>query len=114
MSGLKMSASALTVRFGPFGIALLFLLLAGLRSTEGQHLPIKTYTTEDGLAHNQVNRIVRDSRGYIWFCTAEGLSRFDGYRFTNYTTDQGLPHRSIRDLLETRSGVYWVATEDGL
>src|SRR5437867_215144 len=109
-----MSASALTVRFGSFGIALLFLLLAGLPSTEGQHLPIKTYTTTDGLAENQVNQIVRDSRGYMWFCTAEGLSRFDGYRFTNYTTDQGLPHRIVWDLLETRGGTYWVATGDGL
>ncbi len=80
---------------------------------QAQQLPIKTYTTADGLAQNQVNQIVRDSRGYMWFCTAEGLSRFDGYRFTNYTTDQGL-HGGVRDLLETRSGVYWVATGDGL
>jgi hypothetical protein len=32
-----------------------------------------------------------DSRGFLWFCTNEGLSRFDGYGFTNYSTDQGLP-----------------------
>ena len=24
----------------------------------------------DGLAHDQVNRVVRDSRGFLWFCTA--------------------------------------------
>lgn len=79
-----------------------------------QQLPIKTYTTADGLAQNLVLKIVRDSRGYLWFCTAEGLSRFDGYSFTNYTIEHGLPHRSVRDLLETHSGVYWVATGDGL
>ena len=40
--------------------------------------PFKIYTTEEGLAHDNINRIVRDSRGFLWFCTAEGLSRFDG------------------------------------
>jgi ligand-binding sensor domain-containing protein/signal transduction histidine kinase len=90
------------------------LLLAASWTALAEQLPIKTYTTADGLAQNLVNRIVRDSRGYLWFCTAEGLSRFDGYRFTNYTTDQGLPHRSVRDLLETRAGAYWVATGAGL
>lgn len=79
-----------------------------------ERLPIKTYTTADGLAHNDINRIVRDSRGFLWFCTADGLSRFDGYTFTNYGTDQGLPHPRVNDLLETRRGEYWVATDGGL
>ena len=93
---------------------LLLLLLGWSGSLRAEQLPIRTYTAADGLAQNLVLRIVRDSRGYLWFCTAEGLSRFDGYTFTNYTTDHGLPHRSVRDLLETRRGVYWIATGDGL
>src|ERR1041384_199009 len=79
-----------------------------------EQLPIKTYTTADGLAHNAVNRIVADSRGFLWFCTQEGLSRFDGYGFTNYGIDEGLPSGLVSDLLETREGEYWVATADGL
>src|SRR5512143_4308285 len=51
-------------------------------SSQAERLPIKTYTTADGLAQNAVNQIVRDSRGFLWFCTNEGLSRFDGYTFT--------------------------------
>jgi signal transduction histidine kinase/ligand-binding sensor domain-containing protein len=66
------------------------------------------------LAHNEINRIVRDSRGFLWFCTAGGLSRFDGYSFTNFGADQGLGHANVSDLLETRNGEYWVATNDGL
>jgi ligand-binding sensor domain-containing protein/two-component sensor histidine kinase len=90
-----------------------FLLLApGLARAE--QLPIKTYTTADGLANDSINQIVRDSRGFLWFCTADGLSRFDGYEFTNYTTDQGLPHRWVSDLLETRDGSYWIATGGGV
>src|SRR5689334_16514231 len=84
------------------------------RRVEAERLPIKTYTTADGLAHNVINKIVRDSRGFLWFCTEEGLSRFDGYTFTNYGTEQGLPHSNINDILETRAGDYWVATNGGL
>ena len=69
-----------------------------------ERLPLKVYTTADGLPHNLINRIVRDSRGFVWFCTAEGLSRFDGYTFTNYTTDHGLPHGNVTDFLETKKG----------
>ncbi len=79
-----------------------------------ERLPIRAYTTADGLAHNTVNRIVRDSRGFLWFATDDGLSRFDGYTFTNYSVEHGLPHRRVMDLLETRNGELWVATFGGL
>ena len=93
---------------------LLLALLAVSSLTRAERLPIKTYTTVDGLAHNNINKIVRDSRGFLWFCMGDGLSRFDGYTFTTYGTDQGLPHREVTDFLETRGGEYWVATKGGL
>src|SRR2546425_9152250 len=92
--------------------ALVVLLLPWLAKPE--RLPLKSYTVADGLAHNVINKIVRDSRGFLWFCTEEGLSRFDGYNFTNYGTNEGLPHPAVNDLLETRVGEYWVATGGGL
>ncbi len=78
-----------------------------------ERLPITRYTIADGLPHDRIYRIVRDSRGFLWFCTADGLSRFDGDEFKNYTRADGLPHSLINDLLETRAGVYWVATNGG-
>jgi ligand-binding sensor domain-containing protein/signal transduction histidine kinase len=95
-------------------IAQLTFLLLGIGMAQAERLPVKTYTIADGLARDNINRIVRDSRGFLWFCTGEGLSRFDGYKFTNYGVDQGLPSRNIYDLLETRSGEYWIATASGI
>ena len=89
------------------------VLLAAL-NVKPERLPLKSYTTSDGLAHNIINKIVKDSRGFLWFCTFEGLSRFDGYAFTNYGVDDGLPSPVVNDLLETREGEYWVATDGGL
>jgi signal transduction histidine kinase/ligand-binding sensor domain-containing protein len=80
----------------------------------GQRLPVKNYTTADGLANDFVGEIVRDSRGFLWFCTGEGLSRFDGYEFKNYTQAHGLSHRSVNDLLELENEIYLVATGDGI
>src|SRR5262245_45014313 len=95
-------------------ITLAFWLVGGANFVAAQQLPLKSYTTADGLAHNGVNRIVKDSRGFLWFCTEEGLSRFDGYSFTNYGVEQGLPHRTVTDFLETRAGEFWLATHGGL
>jgi ligand-binding sensor domain-containing protein/signal transduction histidine kinase len=79
-----------------------------------EHLPVKLYTTADGLARNRVQNIMSDSRGFIWISTAEGLSLFDGYRFVNYGTRNGLASPGINDVLEARDGTYWVATDEGL
>ena len=74
---------------------------------------MRIYTTADGLAGNIVDRIVTDSHGFLWFCTREGISRFDGYQFQNFGIAQGLP-AGANDLLETADGNYWIATSDGL
>jgi PAS domain S-box-containing protein len=98
-----------------FRLAASLLLLAVATDAAAQRLPVKAYTIESGLAHNRVKRIVQDSRGFLWFCTAAGLSRFDGYQFTNYGIDQGLTALSLNDFLETADGVYWIATNsDGI
>jgi signal transduction histidine kinase/ligand-binding sensor domain-containing protein/DNA-binding response OmpR family regulator len=34
-----------------------------------------------GLSHNQVNCIIKDKNGFLWFGTVSGLNRFDGYSF---------------------------------
>ncbi|HEY6047021.1 MAG TPA: two-component regulator propeller domain-containing protein, partial [Pyrinomonadaceae bacterium] len=97
-----------------FGVCLIVLTLSACLTTRAERLPLRAYTVADGLPNNIINRIVRDSRGFLWFCTTEGLSRFDGYSFTNYGVDQGLPHAIVNDFLETRKGELWIATNAGL
>src|SRR5690349_14495129 len=62
-----------------YALSICVLLLIAGTTVRTERLPIRIYATADGLAHNEVNRIVKDARGFLWFCTAEGLSRFDGY-----------------------------------
>src|SRR5262245_34236698 len=93
---------------------LVLLLVSSSLTLRAERLPLKSYTTADGLPHDQVNRIVPGSGGFLWFCTQGGLSRFDGYTFTNFGTAQGLPEGGVNELWETRAAEYLVATEGGL
>ncbi len=79
-----------------------------------ERLPIRAFGLEDGLPSTRVACIVPDRRGFLWFCTSEGLARFDGSRFKVYSTADGLPHRSVTAFLESRDGTYWVGTAEGL
>ena len=90
------------------------ILAALCAAAAAETLPIRAYTIADGLAADSVYRVLADSRGFLWFGTDEGLSRFDGYRFVNYGPAQGLPHRFVEGIIETRAGDLWIATPRGL
>lgn len=78
-----------------------------------QQLSIRRYNISDGLAHGTVTSIYQDAKGYLWFSTFEGLSRFDGYRFANYDTRDGLGHPITNHVTEDLQGRLWVATNGG-
>lgn len=67
------------------------LVAAGFATVSAERLPVRAYSSSDGLGHDRVLCVVQDSHGLLWFCTADGLSRFDGRRFVNYGEAQGLP-----------------------
>src|SRR5215471_2295565 len=82
-------------------------------TASAQRLSIRQYDVSDGLAHSHVSAMHQDAKGYLWLATWEGLSRFDGYRFTNYTQADGLGDPIINDIVEDRQGRLWVATNGG-
>ena len=84
---------------------LLLLLTNGLlQSGFAQQHIFKNYTVNDGLISNSVRRIYQDSKGFLWIATWEGLSKYDGHRFTNFSTANGLSHSLVNDLYEITDG----------
>ena len=92
----------------------LILAIATGHLLRPQQPMFRVFSTQDGLVRNWVTKIHRDSKGYLWFCTVEGISLFDGYRFANFSTRDGLPSRLVADMIETQRGDYWFATGAGL
>ena len=92
---------------------LLFLFIALAGNCFAQQLIFKNYGMNDGLVHNAVRKIFQDSKGFLWFGTWEGLSKYDGYRFTNYTGVNGFNNDLTNDILENKDGSLYVAGNDG-
>ena len=57
--------------------------------------------------------VVTDDDGFVWICTTNGLSRFDGAEFTTYGLESGVPDPVVNHFLHARSGSRWVATNGG-
>ncbi len=53
----------------------------------------------NGLSHNQVNCIYKDSEGFIWFGTASGLNRYDGYAFKVFKHDADNKNSLLDDFI---------------
>ena len=94
-------------------VSLLGFVLTVLVATDAEQLPLKSFRTTDGLLSDSVNCIMQDSRGFVWFGSSFGLSRFDGHRFTHYSEREGLSYPNVNGLIETRGGSYWVCTNGG-
>lgn len=73
---------------------------------------------QSGPSHNSVLAITQDREGFLWFGTADGLNRYDGYEFVVYRHDPrdstSLSHNTVTALLEDTEGRFWVGTENGL
>lgn len=59
---------------------LALLIAAGLRA-QNNEFQFSRLDIAGGLSHNQVNSILKDNKGFMWFGTPSGLNKYDGYKF---------------------------------
>lgn len=83
----------------------LFLNLATCLQAQFPHL--KHFTAAAGLPSNTINDMLQDDDGFMWFATDEGVSRFDGHRFTNYRKADGLADDDVIRLGKDHEGRIW-------
>lgn len=103
-----------------------FLLVSFSLFSQSNHYNFSKLDTYTGLSHNQVNAILKDPDGFLWFGTMSGLDRFDGYSFkifrnnpndssslfdNNILSLYGLPDGKMWVVTRARSGVYDAHTE---
>lgn len=74
---------------------------------------IKHFTQESGVLSNTVYSGFSDSKGYMWFSTDQGVTRYDGYEFVNYTIDEGLTDNEVFKMFEDSKKRIWFLTYNG-
>jgi signal transduction histidine kinase/ligand-binding sensor domain-containing protein/DNA-binding response OmpR family regulator len=85
--------------------------------SHSQVINFKHININDGLSQNAVFDIIKDSKGFMWFGTKDGLNKYDGYNFVIYQHNPfdstTLSSNYITCLFEDSRGLIWVGTNDG-
>jgi signal transduction histidine kinase len=88
---------------------LIIVLLASMKNSVAQHRMLHHYDVKDGLTSNHIYEAIQDQKGFIWFATDNGVSRFDGIEFKNFTSKDGLPDNDIANITEDATGRIWLS-----
>ena len=76
------------------------------------------YTPIQGLSNGGTRCILKDTWGFIWIGTADGLNQFDGHNFKIFRHNRydslSLPGNFINSIAEDSSGWLWIGTNDGI
>jgi ligand-binding sensor domain-containing protein len=79
---------------------------------QGKSLPagqagFQNFTTEDGLPNNDINTIMEDKTGKLWFGTRGDLCVYDGKTFTVLRNKKGEAFYNVWGITEDRKGNIW-------
>jgi ligand-binding sensor domain-containing protein len=93
------------------------LLLSSLGFSQQKADIFKNFTAKDGLSQHDINCIVQDNEGFLWFGTNDGLNKYDGYNFNVFKPinedDSSISGRIVQDIQKDTYGNLWIATLDG-
>ncbi|GHN01188.1 hypothetical protein WSM22_26770 [Cytophagales bacterium WSM2-2] len=91
------------------------LLLAVLFSfsAAAQSLFFKDYYLLKKNEQVNVNKILQDKTGFIWFATDKGLFKFDGHTYRRFLSLDNLPDENVTALAEDSVGRVWVGFKSG-
>ena len=96
-------------------LALLYVLALPFKAEPMCHF--RHYSTDDGLPQYTIMDIIQDKKGYLWFATWDGLSKFDGYNFKNYksqpTDKYYIASNRIQRLYHDKYGRIWFQSYEG-
>ncbi len=107
----------ITTYFFYFQLGFVSVILSQ-NTAEMERYFFKKINIEEGLSQSSILSILQDKNGFIWFGTANGLNRYDGYEFLVYTNNPGdstsISDNKINSLFEDSEGILWIGTSSGI
>jgi ligand-binding sensor domain-containing protein len=93
-------------------ILILFFLYLSTHLHAGS-INLSHLTVKDGLLNSTVYFAMQDTKGFMWFCTETGVSRYDGRKFENFTMNDGLADNVIFKCFEDSRHRIWFLSYNG-
>lgn len=87
------------------------LIFTNLFAFSQDKISFEHISMKDGLSQSSVSSILQDYQGFIWFGTADGLNRFDGYEIEvlkNTSDSSSIPNNTINYLFEDHNKKLWI------
>ncbi|MBN2350455.1 MAG: hypothetical protein JXJ22_16585 [Bacteroidales bacterium] len=86
--------------------------------SQDNNLVFKHLLTENGLSNNTVKAIIKDSFGFIWIGTEDGLNLYNGYDITvfrnNINDKSTISNQEIFTIFEDAQNNLWIGTRNSL
>lgn len=102
----------------PFILILCFLCVDFSAYTQISEYKINNVSTADGLPTDNIIHTFKDSYGFLWMASYEGLIRWDGYHYKRYFYSQqdstSLSGNIVYTIMEDQKKRLWIGTIDGL
>lgn len=121
-SGIKHCKSSEVINYTFYRFITVFILVVLVTVinpciSQDQDIHFTHLTVRDGLSQSDVQAIVKDKYGFMWFATQDGLNKYDGYKFTLYKNNpkdaSSLRSNIVNTIYEDRQGNLWIGTTGG-
>ncbi|NVJ89072.1 MAG: response regulator [Flavobacteriaceae bacterium] len=92
------------------------LLIIFLKSIPSSSQQIKRVKTNNAIVNGTVNAFEKDSLGYIWIGTQQGLSRYSGVEFKKYSLQDNsdFEGKGVVDIINLKGELYLITSNGSL
>ncbi len=98
-------------------LLIFFILVITFNCFTQDNLKFYHLTREDGLSQSTVNDILQDYEGFFWFCTDNGVNKWNGYDFIHYVFNENNPNSLAFGrssvIIQDKDSVIWIGSRQG-
>jgi ligand-binding sensor domain-containing protein len=92
---------------------LLSVFMAGSVPAQGTY-NFRHVGIEDGLSQGSVYHMLKDSHGYLWMSSQDGVNKFNGNKFEVYLSGSSGESTNVQGIAEDVDGAVWIGSHKGI